>query len=186
VDFETLDTKVAAGLMNIIHGDFKKRVTMRDEQYLVVHKQMLTGRQLAFLMFQHFQINEMEHTMLEFTDLLALELKGDNLRAFDTEWDNTLLGMQEVPDEKYLENLYRKQVKKSRQFEILFTQLESDHLLRGRARSYTDLKALACHHLDRETRDKHLESKRKHQERGFRGAAGGKPRAKAGRLQSLD
>ena len=45
--------------------------------------------------------------------------------------------------------------------------MESDHLLRGRARSYTDLKALVRHHLDRETRDKHLESKRKHQERGF-------------------
>ena len=61
VDFETLDTKVAAGLMKIMHGDFKKRVTMRDEQYQVVHKQMLAGRQIAFLMFQHCQINEMEN-----------------------------------------------------------------------------------------------------------------------------
>ena len=180
VDFETLDTKVAAGLMKIMHGDFKKRVTMRDEQYQVVHKQMLAGRQIAFLMFQHFQINDMEHSMLEFTDLLALELKGDNLRAFDTEWDNTLLGMKEVPDEKYLENLYRKQVKKSKQFEVLFTQLESDHLLRGRPRSYLDLKSLARHHLDRETRDKHLESKKKHQERGFIAAAGGNPGRKQG------
>ena len=32
VDFETLDTKVAAGLMKIMHGDFEKRVTMRDKQ----------------------------------------------------------------------------------------------------------------------------------------------------------
>ena len=111
VDFETLDTKVAAGLTNIMHGDFKKRVTMRDDQYQVVHKQMLTGRHIAFIMFHHFQINDVENSTLEFADLLALELKGDNLRAFDTEWDNTLLGMKEVPDEKYLENLYRKQVK---------------------------------------------------------------------------
>ena len=59
VDFETLDTKVAAGLMKIMHGDFETRVTMRGEQYQVVHKQMLTGRQIAFLMFQHFQINDM-------------------------------------------------------------------------------------------------------------------------------
>ena len=55
VDFETLDIKVAAGLMKIMHGDFKKRVTMKDEQYQVVRKQMLTGRQIAFIMFQHFQ-----------------------------------------------------------------------------------------------------------------------------------
>ena len=109
---KTLDAKVAAGLMKIMHGDLKKRVTMRDEQYQVAHKQMLTGSQIAFLMFQHFQINDMESSMLEFTDLLALELKGDNLRAFDTEWDDTILGMKEVPDETYLEKLYRKQVKK--------------------------------------------------------------------------
>ena len=55
---------------------------MKDEQYQVVHKQMLVGRQIAFIMFQHFQINDMDNSMLEFADLLALELKGDNLRAF--------------------------------------------------------------------------------------------------------
>ena len=60
VDFETLGTKVAAALMKITHGGFKQRVTMKDEQYQVVHKQMLTGRQIAFIMFQHFQINDME------------------------------------------------------------------------------------------------------------------------------
>ena len=40
--------------------------------------------------------------MLEISDLMALELKGDNLRGFDTEWDNVLLGMKEVPDESTL------------------------------------------------------------------------------------
>ena len=115
--------------------------------------------------------------MLEFTDLLALELKGDNLRAFGTEWDNTLLGMKDIPDEKYLENLYRKQIRKSKQFEVIFAQLESDHLLRGRPRSYSDLKALVRRHLDRETRAKHIESRKRRNERGFL-AAGGDTRRK--------
>ena len=38
VDFETLDTKVAAGLMKIMHGDFKKRITMKDEEHQMIHK----------------------------------------------------------------------------------------------------------------------------------------------------
>ena len=38
IDFETLDTKVAAGLMKVMHGDAKKRITMRDEQHQVLHK----------------------------------------------------------------------------------------------------------------------------------------------------
>ena len=64
VDFETLDTKVATGLMKIMHGDFKKRITMKDEEHQMIHKKMLNGRQIAWLMFQHFRINDMEHSML--------------------------------------------------------------------------------------------------------------------------
>merc|ERR1712079_672452 len=167
VDFETLDTKVAAGLMKITHGDFKKRITKKDEEHQIVHKKMLNGRPIAWLTFQHFKINDMESSMLEFSDLMALELKGDNLRGFDTEWDNVLLGMREHPEEKYLENLYRKQVKKSKQFELLYNQMETDHILRGQPRSYHSLKQMARHNLDRETRDKHLEAKKKHLEKAF-------------------
>ena len=76
---------------------------MRDEQHQVLHKRMITGRQLAFLMFQHFQTADLDNSMLEFSDLLVLELKGDNLRAFDAAWDDTLLGMTSVPDEEHLE-----------------------------------------------------------------------------------
>ena len=100
IDLETLDTNVAAGLMKVMHGDFKKRITMRDEQHQVLHKKMLTGRHIAFLMFKHFQIADLDTSMLEFNDLLVLELKGDNLRAFDTAWDDTLLGMRSIPDEE--------------------------------------------------------------------------------------
>ena len=163
INFETLDSKVAAGIMSIMHGDLKRRISMRDELHQIMHKRMLTGRQVAFLMFQHFQICDMEHSMLEFNDLLGLELRGDNLRAFDTAWDDTLLGMKELPEEKYLENLYRKQVKKSKQFELLYNQLEADHVLRGRPRSYRELKSLVRHHLDRQTHEQHLRDKHRYQ-----------------------
>ena len=169
INFETLDMKIAAGIMKVMHGDFKKRVTMKDEQHQMQRKKMLTGRQVAFMMFQHFQLNDLDSSMMEFNDLLSLELKGDNLRAFDTAWDNTLLGMKNLPDEEYLENLYRKQVRKSKQFEQLYSQLEADHVLRNRPRTYHDLKALVRYHLDKETRDRHLESKRRAHERGLAG-----------------
>ena len=48
-------------------------------------------------MSQHFQIADLDNSMLEFSDLLVLELKGDNLRAFDTAWGDTLLGMKSIP-----------------------------------------------------------------------------------------
>ena len=105
--------------------------------------------------------------MLEFSDLMALELKGDSLRGFDAEWDNVLLGMKEIPEEKYLENLYRNQAKTSRQLELLYTQMETDVLLRGQPRSYSALNHIVRHHLDRETRGNHVEAKKKHLDKAF-------------------
>ena len=57
--------------------------------------------------------------------------------------------MKSIPDEEYLENLYRRQVKKSKQFELLYNQLEADHIVRGRPRSYQDLKSMVRLHLGR-------------------------------------
>ena len=77
------------------------------------------GAKIAFLMFQHFQIADLDNAMLELSDLLVLELKGDNIRAFGTAWGDTLIGMETVPDEEYFENVYRRQVKTSKQFGLL-------------------------------------------------------------------
>ena len=32
-DFETLDSKIVSGLMNILHGDFRKRVFNEEEKH---------------------------------------------------------------------------------------------------------------------------------------------------------
>ena len=50
-------------------------ITMKGEDHQMIHKKMLNGRQIAWLMFQHFRINDMENSMLEVSDLMALELK---------------------------------------------------------------------------------------------------------------
>ena len=75
--------------------------------------------------------------------------------------------MKEVQYDKYLENRDRSQVKKSRQFELLYNQMENDAILRGQHRSYSALIQLVRRHLDRETRGKHLEAKQKHLGKGF-------------------
>ena len=60
-------------------------------------------------------------------------------------------------------------MKKSKQFELLYNQLEADHLLRGRPRSYQDLKYMVRMHLDKETREKHLESNGRAHDKGLAG-----------------
>ena len=83
VDFETLDFKIASGLMKVMQGDFKKRISMDDEEHQLRFGRMLTGRQIWWKIFQHFKISELETSVMEFTDLCNLELRGDNLRGFN-------------------------------------------------------------------------------------------------------
>ena len=86
-DFETLDCKIARGLSKILNGDFEKRVLIEEDISQEKSRQSLTGRQIAWMIYDHFKLTDTDGAFLEFTDLLRVELKGDNLRAFDTLWD---------------------------------------------------------------------------------------------------
>ena len=46
---------------------------------------------------------------------LNVELKGDNLAQFLTDWEQTMLSINEIPTESMLESLLRKQRDKSEQ-----------------------------------------------------------------------
>ena len=81
---------------------------------------MLTGRQIARMIYEHFRLTDIDGAFLEFTDLLKVELKGDNLRAFDTSWDETPLAMAQMPEDQYLESLYYKQLEKCDQIQNVF------------------------------------------------------------------
>ena len=50
----------------------------------------MRGRQLAWLLYDHYRIRQEEGAMLEFGDLIHLTLKGDNLLAFQNGWEITL------------------------------------------------------------------------------------------------
>ena len=49
---------------------------------------------------------------MEFTDLLDVELVGDNLQAFENDWESVWEGMKELPTESVAEGLYKRQLEK--------------------------------------------------------------------------
>ena len=159
-DFGTLVAQVAAYLIAIGNGDFKNVITRCYYAHAVINTKMFSGRRHDFLTFQHVQINVVESSALEFSDIMALEMHGERMRGSDTDLGNTLLGMTEHHDDTYIENIYRELVKKSKQFAVLYTQLEADRVIRGRPRSDHDLHAMARHHLGTEIRAITLRTRR--------------------------
>ena len=58
-------------------------------------------------------MTEVEGSILQFEDLMAVERRGNNLVAFQNKWDSTKAGMQQVPIDSIFESLHRKQIEKS-------------------------------------------------------------------------
>ena len=66
------------------------------------------------MMYNFIKISGPSEALLDFNDLLRVQqLKNDNVQGFDTKWDEALLSMTKVPDEK------QKQLRSSEQLKTL-------------------------------------------------------------------
>ena len=74
---------------------------------------LLSGRQIAFRIFEHFTLPSAEKECLDVTHLVNLELKNDSVKQFNTRWDEITIQIKELPPEGWLEALYRKQLEQS-------------------------------------------------------------------------
>ena len=79
--FPQLDAKMAAALSKIITGELARKLNAIGEQ-LSLKDEMLTGRHVAWHIFQHYRTTDTEGAVLEFKDRLAVELKSGSLSSF--------------------------------------------------------------------------------------------------------
>ena len=108
LNFESLDVKIATGLWKILRGDFEKKLQIEERilQQSVPHA-MLTGRQVAFRIFEHFKLPAARATVLNINHLFALKMQQGDLRLYDLQWDEILLQINPEPPEQILETVYQ-------------------------------------------------------------------------------
>ena len=75
------------------NGDFPKRLARRRTTQ---QSTFLTGRQVAWMIIEHFKTREPDGAVLDLSDLLTVELRNDNLQSFDTQWDETIIAMRKA------------------------------------------------------------------------------------------
>ena len=54
---------------------------------------MIKGRQVAWMTYKDFKLSEVDGAMLEWDELLSVDLRGDNLQQFEKDWNNTSLNI---------------------------------------------------------------------------------------------
>ena len=77
------------------------------------YAKLLIGRQTAFLIQQHFSINDVERKAVGDSDLCCWNLVNDDLKSVDQSWDETLMATMKIPDEDFLDSLCSIQLMKS-------------------------------------------------------------------------
>ena len=106
-NFEVLDARIASALNKIIHNSqFKRRISL-EEQKARKEDRFLRGRQIAFLIYNHFRVAGSHDSLENYTDLFTIVLRNDDIQEFDSKWDGILLSMTKIPHDCILEGLYK-------------------------------------------------------------------------------
>ena len=108
--FATLDAKLLSALTNIITGDFARKVDTFKETEATAGR-IVRGRQVLFMLHDHFSTNIKHGATYALQDLFSVQLRGENLKSFISNWDQVLAGIVQTPDVSVLETLFYKQVK---------------------------------------------------------------------------
>ena len=179
-EYETLNAKIAAGSSDVLHGEFQRKINVMEER-AAIKGEMINGRQIAWMIYDHFKLTAQDGAILNFTDLQSVTLKGDNVAQFMNNWEMTLSGMNKIPTDDILESLFQSQIKKSKQLESAFALYEEGITHRGDDHSYERLMKMVNAHLAK----RRLDANRNAMDvaiagKGFAGKGGKGPKILAG------
>ena len=108
--YMTLNSKIATELARIIYGEFQRKIIILEEKMLKDPggAKLLSGRQLAWMIFENFKTANEYNGLMDVTDLLKVKLRGDNLLAFRNDMDSALQNQRKEPDEDTKIAIYKR------------------------------------------------------------------------------
>ena len=118
-NFEVFDARIASALNKIIHNShFKRRISL-EEQKAQKQDRFLRGRQIAYLIYEHFRVTGANDSVENFADLFTISLRNDDIQEFDSKWDGILLSMTKVLFDDISEGLYKLRIRESEQLKTI-------------------------------------------------------------------
>ena len=90
-----------------------------EEQKAQKEGRFLRGRQITFMIYDHFRVNGALDTVLAYVDLFSSTLRNDNVQEFDTRWDQILLSMTKIPSDEIVESLCKLRTRESDQLKTV-------------------------------------------------------------------
>ena len=111
-NFEMLDVKIASSLKKIITNPYLKKRVNLEERKTQMQDPFLRGRQIAYMISQHFRVTGAHEAVLDYTDL-RISLHYDGIQDFDARWDHAQRSTSEVLQYSILESLCKMRIRES-------------------------------------------------------------------------
>ena len=141
-NFEVLDARIASALNKIIHNSqFKRRISL-EEQKAQKEDRFLRGRQIAYLIYDQFQVTGTHDSVENYTDLFTIVLRNDDIQEFDSKWDGILLSMTKIPHDDILEGLYKLRIRESEKLKTVLELYDLETHQKKLGPDYHRLKAM--------------------------------------------
>ena len=158
-NFEVLDARIASALNKIIHNShFLKRISLEE---LKAQKQdfFLRGRQIEYLIYDHFQVTGTHDSVEDYTDLFTIALRNDDIQEFDSKWDGILLSMTKITHDEILEGLYKLRIRESKKLKTVLELYDLETHQKKLGPDYHRLKTMVKRSIEQEIRNKNFRNR---------------------------
>ena len=158
-NFEVHDARIASALNKIIHNSpFKRRISL-EEQKAQKEDRFLRGRQIAYLIYDHFRVTGTHDSVENYTDLFTIVLRNDDIQEFDSKWDGILLSMTKIPPDEILEGLYKLRIRESEKLKTVLELYDLETHQKKLGSDYHRLKNMVKRSIEQEIRNKSFGSR---------------------------
>ena len=124
--FETLNARIAISLRKILQNSNFKRWIHLEEQRAQKGRSIPKRRQVAIIIHEHFWVTGTHKSILDFSDLQSVVLRGNDFQGFDAKWDEILLSITEIPADPCLERFDKMGRRESEQLKSVLALYDQD------------------------------------------------------------
>ena len=102
----------------------------------------MEDRLIAYLIYEYFWVTGANDSVENYTDLITIVLRNDDIQEFDSEWDGILLSLTKIPHDDILEGLYKLRIRESEKLRTVLELYDLETHQKKLGPDYLRLKAM--------------------------------------------
>ena len=122
------------------------------------HKEdrFLRGRQIAYSIYEHFRVTGANDSVENYADLFTIVLRNDDIQEFDSQWEEILLSMTQIPSDDILESLYKLRIRESEKLKTVLELYDVEIHQKKLGPDYHRLKTMVKRSIEQEFENEEL------------------------------